>query len=566
MGKKFDMAAAFAQALGTDVSDSDTSRERIEYIPLDKLDADPSNFYALDGLDELAANIQLCGLQQPIRVRPSGDGRYTIVSGHRRRAALAILAQEAPERWGEAPCIVERDAASPELQELRLIYANAATRRLTDAEISRQAEEVERLLYLLKEQGYEFPGRMRDQVAAACKVSAPKLARLKVIREKLTASWAELFDAGNLPEQTAYALARMTEALQLRIYDVDSKHAITGGVAERILEASQAGATWEPSCACPDGSPCGHGAAMLRHDIADSFDMCKGQRCCLECYAATRSWSPCERMCAKAKARRKDEKKKADAKEERRKAKILKSTQQETQRDAQRLLRAIEAAGLDDREQLAVRAYGGLVSVSEIRDWAAGRFDGPRDVSINPLEPRYITHPAELARKLHCSTDYLLGVTDELAMPGAAAASAWHLSPEEPETEGYYWCLTGPLYGGGKLLYWAGQWELADVEAAYWGTVCAWTPSPTIPEEFSWYRAAYEQAIYRAVPPGLVSGATRPPQSGMYYCRFDCEGTGIRQLAYWDQMTETWRFSRTGERIDATCEWWFPLPGEEDQT
>ena len=46
-----------------------------------------------------------------------------------------------------------------------------------------QLRTVHPLLYQLREEGYEFPGRMRDQVAAACKVSAPKLARLKVIRE-----------------------------------------------------------------------------------------------------------------------------------------------------------------------------------------------------------------------------------------------------------------------------------------------------------------------------------------------------------------------------------------------
>ena len=61
---KFDMAAAFAAAVG-DVSKSDTSRETIEYIGLDKLDPDPDNFYSLTGLEELAANIELCGLQQP---------------------------------------------------------------------------------------------------------------------------------------------------------------------------------------------------------------------------------------------------------------------------------------------------------------------------------------------------------------------------------------------------------------------------------------------------------------------------------------------------------------------
>ena len=43
--------------------------ERIEYIPLDALVGDERNFYALSDIDALAANIELIGLQQPIRVR-----------------------------------------------------------------------------------------------------------------------------------------------------------------------------------------------------------------------------------------------------------------------------------------------------------------------------------------------------------------------------------------------------------------------------------------------------------------------------------------------------------------
>ena len=183
---KFDITAAFAAAVGN-VSDSDTSREAIEYIGLDKLEADPGNFYSLTGLEDLAANIELCGLQQPIRVRPTEDGRYVIVSGHRRWSALKLLrgTEGSGDRWASIPCIVERDEASQELRELRLILANSSTRVLSPAEVSKQAQRVELLLYQLKEQGYEFPGRMRDQVAAACQVSAPKLARLKVIRERL---------------------------------------------------------------------------------------------------------------------------------------------------------------------------------------------------------------------------------------------------------------------------------------------------------------------------------------------------------------------------------------------
>ena len=220
---KFDITAAFAAAVGN-VSDSDTSREAIEYIGLDKLEADPGNFYSLTGLEDLAANIELCGLQQPIRVRSTEDGRYVIVSGHRRWSALKLLrsTEGSGDRWASIPCIVERDEASQELRELRLIMGNRDTRKLSPAEVSKQAQRVELLLYQLKEQGYEFPGRMRDQVGAACQVSAPKLARLKVIREHLIPIYLEHFDRNELSEQTAYALARMETALQERLANMSS--------------------------------------------------------------------------------------------------------------------------------------------------------------------------------------------------------------------------------------------------------------------------------------------------------------------------------------------------------
>lgn len=70
-----------------DVPNPDTETEQIEYIDLDLIDPDPDNFYSLEGLDDLAANIELIGLQQPLRVRTGEAGHVIVVSGHRRRAA-----------------------------------------------------------------------------------------------------------------------------------------------------------------------------------------------------------------------------------------------------------------------------------------------------------------------------------------------------------------------------------------------------------------------------------------------------------------------------------------------
>lgn len=210
----------------SEVSGLDTNREQLEYIKLDLIDADPNNFYQLSGVEDLAANIQLCGLQQPIRLRkhPTEAGRYMIVSGHRRREAILLLAKDDPDKWEEVPCIIEADEVPAALQQLRLIYANSNTRTMTSAELSEQAVQVEKLLYQLKEEGYEFPGRMRDHVAKAVNASKTKLARLKVIRDNLAKCWEPYYKKDVLSESTAYELAKMSVENQKLLFDAKKKN------------------------------------------------------------------------------------------------------------------------------------------------------------------------------------------------------------------------------------------------------------------------------------------------------------------------------------------------------
>lgn len=215
------------------VSKSDTGPEQLEYIPLDDIDPDPDNFYSLEGLDELAANIELVGLQQPLRVRPGPGDHVTVVSGHRRRAACLLIRDGGSEQFSRGvPCIVERGDTSKEMQELRLIYANASTRVMTSAELSRQAERVEELLYKLKEQGVEFPGRMRDHVAAAVNASKTKLARLHAIRGNLVPDILSEFDAGTISEAVAYRISQEDPSVQAELAKAPA--IVRGETAEKI--------------------------------------------------------------------------------------------------------------------------------------------------------------------------------------------------------------------------------------------------------------------------------------------------------------------------------------------
>lgn len=404
----FDLGAMLAS-----VSDSDTGREQIEYIPLVNLESDPNNFYQLSNLEQLADNIATCGLQQPLRVRPDpdGNGKYIIVSGHRRRAAVEILAKENMEKWREIPCIVERDAVSPALQQLRLIYANANTRAMTSAEISQQAEQVEKLLYKLQEEGYEFPGRMRDHVAKAVQVSTSKLARLKVIRENLAEEWQPAFQEDNLKESTAYELAKMPEAWQRIFWGANKKdfrHFYTEDVKMKSAAFQRIS---EMECSKSHGL-CENRADMIRKIAgAEAYSTpCTG--CCLECVNLKTCGAACRY------AYRKKQELKAQAKAEK---------QAEAKQKEKKERPAIEyIQGVYSRIGQLRKEHG--ISVAQLYQ-AAKIFYGKSDdekqknlesgkaaISANthlPFHYGFTDTDAKalcaVADLLHCSVDYLLG-------------------------------------------------------------------------------------------------------------------------------------------------------------
>lgn len=422
---KFDLAAVLGDVSKLDTGITPDGREQIEYIDIALIDPDPNNFYELTNIAELAASIELLGIQQPLRVRGEADkpGRVMIVSGHRRRAALELLVKEGKDKFASVPCIREANAGSAALQELRLIYANSDTRRLSSAEISKQAERVEALLYQLKEEGMEFPGRMRDHVAEACKVSKSKLARLKVIRDGLIDSYLSLYEKNEVKENTAYTLAHLPHNMQERLFKAVPKLQTSGRV-EQIARAYERGWRWEPCLTCPDGSACKRGDAFLRHD-AECYEseMCGGKKCCLECPHGTTQYYACDRACSKLKAKKKDQRDEAKEKEERERAKKQKKFLGEIQASAQRIAVAAEQLAIPDTKKIMVDCYHNI-TIKEIRDYAAGEF-GEKHFYSNPLDFRE-GRLFKFAEGLNCSADYLMGRTDEPALGGGSTGpAAW---------------------------------------------------------------------------------------------------------------------------------------------
>lgn len=207
MAKKFDMVALAKEALGDiNVSKVDT----VQQLDTALIDVNSSNFYEMSDLEELASSIELVGLMHPVIVRPNGE-RYTLIDGERRfRAMTEVLG------WTEIFAIVRRPA-NDVVEELMLIEANRTQRKMSAADLSKQAERYTELLAQLKEAGVAIPGRLRDRVAEALQVSSTKLARLQAIRGNCAPEILEMFDDGRINESVAYELSKIDRGKALKI-------------------------------------------------------------------------------------------------------------------------------------------------------------------------------------------------------------------------------------------------------------------------------------------------------------------------------------------------------------
>ena len=494
--KKMTLSAAL-----NNVSESDTSRECIEYIKLSLIDKDPNNFYQLSGVDKLADNIATCGLQQPIRVRkhPSEDGRYMIVSGHRRREAVAILAKEDPDRWDEVACIVERDEVSPALQQLRLIYANANSRSMTSAELGEQAAQVEKLLYQLKEEGYEFPGRMRDHVAEAVNASKTKLARLKMIRDNLASCWKPEYKKNNLSESTAYELSKLTEADQRLIFNAKQE---TGAnirwlYADDIKTyAKRLDAIDKLKCKEAGNVPCRNYEQKRKETIKkERYFTSPCDKCCSVCDRLVSCKNACPHLAEQIRKIR------ADKKEANRQAKMAQEekdrpTIEKLQQLWKRFGEARQRAGKTVKE--AYNAAGMYYAKGDDEKTVSMESLSANFTALTTLPYGYSCRLPDVSKYINiadlfgCSVDYLLCRTDE---PQSIMSC-----PDDPDANRL------PL-----------QW---------------------------------------------ISGQEKPHKKLTAAAKFAATETGspITTIVQWDG--QRWCF-KTGASVDAKCVAWFPLPPEE---
>lgn len=481
---KFNIGS-FAASLNETVSKLDTPAPQLQYIDIEQLDAHEANFYVVDvsKLDTLADSIAMDGLQQPLVVTPGQDGRYTVISGHRRRAAIRKLVEEdSREDLRRVPCLV-RVYQSQALAELQLIMANSTARVLTSAEVMRQAQRMEQLLYQLKEEGYSFPGRMRAQVAEVCQVSESKLARLKVIQDKLIVAWLARFEDGKISEDVAYTIAKMGQDYQVGLAEIFDARGY--GVTKNTVEGYRLQLDGIAAIECVHGSACTNRERMIEHtgkSASPYWGTCK--TCCASCV----SRSTCEHVCpmveeqvAQEAQARQLELEEERTKREEREAQGAAEEVAEAERNRKRWKRLgqeLERVGISLDELASIIMTSDTESLGQLLDGTL-----PDDRYVWDFDDEMASYGvfSALVEK-GVSIDYVLtGKRAEASQDGQ-----WQQG--NPTENGYYFCINrGRNWAG---LYWwqDDHWEQAAAICTAYICVDLWAPAPIIPGWRAWER------------------------------------------------------------------------------
>lgn len=219
-GKKFDITK-FAATLPEAVPESGTTME----LALGDILDNPRNFYPRPDNNALAAlmeSIQANGLLEPPTVVPAEDGKYRLISGHSRMAALRLLAANRDEtvakQFSTVLCRVL--PAMTEEQELCAVIEANRQRVKSNALLAEEAERLKETYIRRKKAGEEFPVGLRDWIAKEMQINATKVGNLQVIKKGLKvpgiiARW----EKGELPEAAALEIARMDDETQYRLLD-----------------------------------------------------------------------------------------------------------------------------------------------------------------------------------------------------------------------------------------------------------------------------------------------------------------------------------------------------------
>lgn len=209
-----------------------TNEYTFMWLDTDSLNPSKENFYGIREIEALADNMLTAGNIEPIIVGKV-DGEYRIISGHRRWHAVMTNKQRGHEKFNRIACMVKE--MSYNMFMFTLISANAFNRKFNDYELVKQAELLKQYTTkLVREDGLEIHGKMRDYLAETLGVSNTKMAQIDSINNNLSEEGKEALKKGEINFSKAYQTSRLPEKKQHEVITNDKL--LSGGVKDIVRE------------------------------------------------------------------------------------------------------------------------------------------------------------------------------------------------------------------------------------------------------------------------------------------------------------------------------------------
>lgn len=214
------MAFSMLDAMGDYMAEK--PREIVKIDLADIVDDENNDFEVEGGVEIekknalLKDSIEQFGLLDPLTVRPCGDGKYKLISGHRRKLAHERLVAEGKTDFQKVDCIVKE--ATEDDAEQMLIEANIPNREISDWEKLQAVNRMNAIFDRREAAGEKVEGRRRWHIADVLGMSVSAVGRLEKIEKKLGPEYKKELQAGNIGVSVADKIASKTPEEQAELH------------------------------------------------------------------------------------------------------------------------------------------------------------------------------------------------------------------------------------------------------------------------------------------------------------------------------------------------------------
>ncbi len=190
---------------------NETAAEEIMMINVEDLEPSKENFYHVDS--GLKTSIAIAGVMEPLTVELKENGKYKIISGHRRHIAVKELVKEGNEDIRYIPCVYKRAGLK---DRLAVMLANGF-RKKTDFEKMMEVVIYEEEAAEIKKE-FKIKGKVREILAELTGLSEAQIGRYKAVYNNLIPELMEEFKNDNIVFSVLVELGGLSKEQQYKAY------------------------------------------------------------------------------------------------------------------------------------------------------------------------------------------------------------------------------------------------------------------------------------------------------------------------------------------------------------